>query len=800
MSEAASRPTFLPQTGQIAELIARHDWSLTALGTVETWSAATRTTVAWLLRSPVPIVSLWGEDGVMIYNDAYAQFAGRRHPGLLGCAVREGWPEVAAFNDNVMRVCLSGGTLSYKDQELVLYRSGDAERVWMNLDYSPVVDDTGRVIGVIAIVIETSDFVRSTQALRELNEDLERQVLERAHEQGTTWNVNPDMLAVVSMDGHFITTNPAWGVRLGYTPHEMRGAYFADLLHPDDVPSARQALEKLVQGEAVIEVENRYRAKDGAYRWFSWVCVPEVDKIYCIVRDVTDEKAARAERDQLWRLSEDMLARASYDGRMSAVNPAWTMVLGWTEQELLTNPYADIIHPEDVGATTTALMQMGRTGQPTRFENRILSKSGQWTSIGWTVSPEADNVNFIAVGRDLSEYKARETELAQAQELLRQSQKMEAVGQLTGGLAHDFNNILGGIGGSLEAISRRVAQGRLSDVDHFLSEASQSVKRASALTQRLLAFSRRQTLDPKPVDVNLLIGGILQLVHRSVGPGIAVQARTENSSWPTFVDAGQLENALLNLCLNARDAMPDGGSLVIESQNVWLDPKTVAQHDIEPGAYVRLSVSDTGSGMPPEVMARAFDPFFTTKPIGQGTGLGLSMVYGFAGQSGGAAEIASEVGQGTKVTIYLPRHSEAEQIGLEKDFTQPAVAKAEHSETVLLVDDEPLIRMVAADYLEELGYSVIEAADGPSAMKVLNSNRPINLLVTDVGLPNGMNGRQLADAARVARNGLKVLFITGYAENAVLNPAHFNQDMHVMTKPFEMDAFGRKVNELAGRS
>lgn len=798
MSAQKLRPAFLPATGEMSDLIAGYDWAATSLGAIETWSPTVKTSVALLLRSPVPIVSLWGAEGVMIYNDAYSIFAGRRHPALLGSEVRQGWPEVADFNDHVMRVGLAGGTLSYKDQELTLHRYGTAEQVWMNLDYSPVVDDEGTVLGVISIVNDTSERVRAARALQALNEELERRVLERAHELGTTWNLNPDMLAVVSMEGRFITTNPAWGRTLGYSPEEMRNADYVGFLHPDDIALSQAAMSRLQQGEAVLEVENRYRTRDGAYRWFLWVCVPEGDKIYCIIRDITDEKAARAERDQLWRLSEDMLARADYAGNMSAVNPAWTQVLGWSEEELLTNPYADIIHADDVPATTAALAEMGRTGQPTRFENRILTKSGIWTPIGWTVSPEADSLNFIAVGRDLSEYKAREAELADAQDLLRQSQKMEAVGQLTGGLAHDFNNILAGIGGSLEMISTRLAQGRVGELDRYITGASAAAKRAAGLTQRLLAFSRRQTLDPKPTNLNTLVNGLLELIHRSVGPAIHVETAGAAGLWTTFVDAGQLENALLNLCINARDAMPDSGKLTIETGNRWMDLRTARARGLEPGQYVSLCVSDTGTGMTPDVVARAFDPFYTTKPIGQGTGLGLSMVYGFAGQSGGAVRIYSEVGKGTMICIYLPRHAAEADRDADLPKQQADAPRSDAGETILVVDDEPLIRMIATEQLEELGYTVLEAGDGPSALKILNSSRMIDLLITDVGLPSGMNGRQLADAARVTRPELEVLFITGYAENAVLNHGHLDAGMHVMTKPFEMDTFARRVKELIG--
>lgn len=799
MPAGSSRPSCLPESGEAADVIHRFDWSKTSLGPIESWSVTIQTIVATMLRSPVAIATMWGDEGVMIYNDAYVEIAGKRHPGLMGSAVREAWPEAAEFNDHVMKSGMAGKTLSYKDQPLTLFRNGVAEDVWLDLDYSPVADEDGTTLGVFAVLRDTSERVKAARQLEALNEDLERQVLERVLEQGTTWNINPDMLAVMGMDGRFLATNPAWGKTLGYTPHEMRGFTYSDLLHPDDIADADQAVATLMGGEAVIEVENRYRTKDGAYRWFSWVCVPENGKIYCIIRDVTNEKIARAERDQLWRLSQDMLARASYDGEMSAVNPAWGKVLGWSEQELLTNPYVDIIHPEDVPGTTAALVEMAKTAQPTKFENRILTKSGVWTPIGWTVSPEADNVNFIAVGRDLSDYKAQEEELADAQEQLRQAQKIEAIGQLTGGLAHDFNNILAGIAGSLEMMKTRLAQGRVGELDRYIVGATGATKRAAALTQRLLAFSRRQTLAPKTTDVNALVTGMLELVHRSIGPSIEVQTDAADNLWTTFVDAGQLENALLNLCINARDAMPDGGTLTIKTGNHWLDARTAKEVGLKAGEYISLCVADSGTGMSAEVMSRAFDPFYTTKPIGQGTGLGLSMVHGFAGQSNGAVRIESRIGEGTTISIYLPRHgaeADAEEGG---EAQQAPAPQSSGGETVLVVDDEPLVRMVAVEQLEELGYRVLEADDGKSALAILNADTQINLLVTDVGLPNGMNGRQLAEAARMARPDLGVLFITGYAENAVLNHGHLEQGMHVMTKPFQNDVFARKVNDLIGR-
>ena len=381
------------------------------------------------------------------------------------------------------------------------------------------------------------------------------------------------------------------------------------------------------------------------------------------------------------------------------------------------------------------------------------------------------------------------------EEALRQSQKMEAVGQLTGGIAHDFNNLLTGITGSLELLGIRIAQGRLNDVERYSIAAQGAAKRAAALTHRLLAFSRRQTLDPKPTDVNRLVSGMEDLVRRTVGPAIEVEVVEAVGLWATLVDPNQLENALLNLCINARDAMPEGGRLTIETANRWIDARTARERELEPGQYVSLSVSDTGTGMPPEVIAKAFDPFFTTKPLGLGTGLGLSMIYGFARQSGGQVRIYSEVGDGTNVCLYLPRHfGEAEDAGVDAELAD--APRALDGETVLVVDDEPTVRMLVIEVLEELGYKAIEAADGAAGLKLLQSSARIDLLVTDVGLPGGMNGRQMADAARVGRPELKILFITGYAENAVVGNGFLDPGMHVMTKPFAMEALAGRIKAL----
>lgn len=457
----------------------------------------------------------------------------------------------------------------------------------------------------------------------------------------------------------------------------------------------------------------------------------------------------------------------------------------------------------------------------------IAASKGRFEAEGWRVRKDGSHfwahvvidpvfdetgtlVGFAKVTRDITAkresetslelarvalFQSQEAALVQSRASLFQSHKMEAVGQLTGGIAHDFNNMLAGISGCLELLQTRVNQGRVDDLARYLVTAQTSVKRAASLTHRLLAFSRQQPLSSKATNVNRLMAGMEDLIHQTIGPSISVEAVGAVELWNTLADPNQLENVLLNLCINARDAMPRGGRLTIETANRWLDEPAARSRDMPPGQYVSLCVSDTGTGMTPEVIRRAVDPFFTTKPEGQGTGLGLSMIHGFAKQSGGQVRIYSELGQGSTVCIYLPRHrgdaeSEAEPIGLQQPL------RTGMGETVLVVDDEATVRMLISEVLAEMGLGTIEAADGPAALKVLKSDTRVDLLITDIGLPGGMNGRQMVDAAHKFRPNLKVLFITGYAENAVIGNGILEPDMHLVTKPFALEHLAHRVRDI----
>ncbi len=441
-------------------------------------------------------------------------------------------------------------------------------------------------------------------------------------------------------------------------------------------------------------------------------------------------------------------------------------------------------------------------GEPARYAGVVIDISA--TKASEAALREGEALQLAALERQVRERTAAleaalarlRTEAAERERtgaLLRQRQKMEAIGQLTGGIAHDFNNMLQGIGGGLELMQRRIAQGRPEDAAPFVAQAQQSVERAAALTHRLLSFARRQPLDPEPVNVDALAEGLRELLGRTVGPQVRIVLRMDGGAWPVLCDASQLEGVLLSLCLNARDAMPGGGDVTIATRQVTLGQAEVAgQEGASPGEFVEIAVSDTGSGMSASVQARAFEPFFTTKPFGEGTGLGLSQVYGFVRQSCGVLELRSAEGEGTVVRLCLPRHAATGKA------EAPAPDGPGARRLILLVEDEPLLREMTAESLRDQGYDVLEADDAAAALAALAQGARPALLVTDVGLPNGANGRQLAEAARTTRPGLPVLFVTGYEGGG--QEGRLEPGMAVLRKPFRLNVLGKQVAALIAES
>ena len=621
----------------------------------------------------------------------------------------------------------------------------------------------------------------------------------------------PQIIWITDADGRVEFFNRQWSAYTGATYAPGTAAEVAaDFIHPDDGQASIDAFRAARDAGAAYVAEHRIRSASGAYRWFLVRAEPYVDpatgkivrwfgasvdihdrreaeaRLHELNRTLEEQVAARsAERDRLWNLSQDMLARADFDGMMSAVSPAWSQVLGWSESELLARGYATFMHPDDTAPTLAALERMAETGQATRFENRIATRDGGWRNIEWTVAPEADGENFIAVGRDVSAARAREAELKSAQEALRQSQKMEAMGQLTGGVAHDFNNLLSPIIGGLDILLRR---GVGDERDRRLIDgALQSAERAKTLVQRLLAFARRQPLQARAVDLGKLVAGMAELVDSTSGPNVFVQVRIDSRVPAVRADANQLEMAILNLAVNARDAMPDGGTLAISAAP---DSGTAAGLPARREGYVRLSVEDTGHGMDEATRARAIEPFFSTKGLGRGTGLGLSMVQGLALQLGGGFAIDSAPGQGTRISLWLPVSSEppAEVEAVAASAPLDATRGA-----ALVVDDEDLVRLTTADMLADLGYEVVEARSGEQALELVEAGLEPVLVVTDHLMP-GVDGVQLARRLSARRPDLPILIVSGYAEGEGLVP-----DLARLTKPFRKADLVRSLAALRER-
>jgi len=687
--------------GEMAARIRAFDWDSTALGPIGRWPASLRNTVQTVLASPVPLVLLWSEQGYMVYNDAYSAFAGGRHPYLLGCPVELGWPEIADFNRHVMNTCLAGGTLSYRDKELVLLRNGKPEDVWLDLYYSPVAGDDGAPAGVIAVVVETTERVltecwrqRAEAALHETNERLQLALNTGAVLGTWVWDIRSDRVTGDERFARTFSVPPATALA-GIERTRMR-----DLIHPDDLAQTEAVTLEAVRTGEPFRTEYRIRRPDGSYVW------------------------------------------AQANGRC--------------EFDAHGEPYrfpGVLVDIHDRKVAEQALRQLTET-----LEQRV-----------------ADAVAARAAVEDQ----------------LRQAQKMEAIGGLTGGVAHDFNNVLQVIDGNLQMLASELADNPAAQ--RRIAAAANAVTRGAKLAAHLLAFARRQPLSPAVVNPHRLLDGMAEMLHRALGETIRIDMALEPDLWNVLVDRNQLENALLNLAINGRDAMRGEGTLVIGAHNVVLDEARCGDRaELSPGEYLVFSVSDTGAGMPPDVLEHVFEPFFTTKPDGHGTGLGLSMVFGFVKQSGGHTQIDSTVGQGTTVRLYFPRCADSESD--EPSNSRPA-ATGGH-ETVLVVEDDADVRLTVVDMLAQLGYTVLTAPNGDAALDFIASDVPIDLLFTDVIMPGAVKSGELARRAAARVPPVPVLFTSGHTRNEIFHHGKLDPSVTLLSKPYRRDELALKVRSV----
>jgi PAS domain S-box-containing protein len=681
----------------MAGRIRAFNWSLTDLGPMDNWSRSLRSAVQVLLASPVPLVMLWGRQGYMIYNDAYSVFAGGRHPYLLGTPVELGWPEVADFNRNVVDTCLAGGTLSFRDKQLVLLRDGKPEDVWMDLYYSPVPGDNDAPAGVMAIVVETTAHVVSErlresaeQAFRAANERLQLALNAGSLVGSFVWDIKANLL---SGDERFARTfsYPADQLVEGVP---IEGA--AEIIHPDDRERVDQLIAHTVAHGGPYNAEYRIRRPDGEY---------------------------------IWILAS---GRCEFDANGEPLRFPGVLI---------------DIHERKMAEES--LLQLTRT-----LEHRVVE-----------------------------EVRARSA----VEEKLRQSHKLEAIGGLTGGVAHDFNNLLQVIAGNLYLLARQEPDNPR--VQKRVNAATAAVERGAKLSSQLLAFARRQALSPAVYSLRRIYEGLGELLQRALGETIHVDIRLPEDGWRIHVDRNQLENALLNLAINARDAMKGEGTITVSAENVALDKEACAGRELSPGEYVLLKVSDTGSGMAPNVLARAFEPFFTTKPDGHGTGLGLSMVFGFVKQTGGHIEIISTVDSGTEVRMYFPRSLRPEML----ETPNHTITFAGGHETILVVEDDEAVRATSVELLQQAGYNTLVAANGDDAMAILRSGAAIDLIFTDVVMPGLIKSADLAIWARQQSPQVPVLFTSGHTRDVLSRTHELGSSTFLLSKPYGPDALGEMI-------
>ncbi|MBX9408538.1 PAS domain-containing protein [Pseudomonas baetica] len=686
--------------GEMAGRICAFDWRQTELGPLETWPASLCSTVQMMLASPLPLVMLWGRAGYMIYNDAYSTFAGGRHPFLLGSPVELGWPEVAEFNRHVVDTCLAGGTLSFRNKDMVLLRDGIPEEVCLDLYYSPVANDEGVPSGVMAIVVDTTEFMRS-ERLRQAAEDAYRADNERvrlALNAGAllgsfVWDVRNDVL---SADERFARTfsYPA-DQDLTDLPQKLTEAR----IHPDDLAWVQERVNQVLQTGEPYNAEYRVLRPDGNYMWVQ----------------------------------------------------------------------------------ASGACEFNEQGEPFRFPGVLIDIHER------KIAEES----LLKFTRNLEQRVADEVgaRLA-AEEQLRQSQKLEAIGGLTGGVAHDFNNLLQVIAGNLHLLARHEPNN--ANVQRRVSASLAAVERGAKLSSQLLAFARRQPLSPAVCNLQQIFEGVGELLQRALGETIQIDVQLPQAPWHINVDRNQLENAILNLAINARDAMKGEGTIVLSASNVALDGEFCVGKGITPGEFVRVAVSDTGPGIPPQMLEQVFEPFFTTKADGQGTGLGLSMVFGFVKQSGGHVEIDSAPGEGTRVQLYFARSLRP----IREEAPNIESQLGGGHETILVVEDNDAVRASAVELLREEGYRVLTAGNGDVAMQMLLEGCDVDLIFTDVVMPGLIKSSDLFVWSKVQVPPVAVLFTSGHTRDIISRNHQLSPDTHLLSKPYSPEALLQMIRDV----
>ncbi|WP_337270803.1 hybrid sensor histidine kinase/response regulator [Oryzifoliimicrobium ureilyticus] len=821
--------------GACGELIRQMDWSSTSLGPLEEWSSSLRSTVANIVNSPVAKVLMWGPDHVLIYNDAYREIAGDKHPAALGSGVMDVWPEIWDWNKEMIACGLRGELRSFHDQSMTLIRGGKPHTFTFDLFYTPVYETDGKINGVMCTVIDNSDRIAMEARLAYSEAELRR-----------VTDAVPMMIAYVDRSYTYRFANAMYEDWFGKAPKEIVGHSVSDVIGEELFQDRKPDIDRALAGETVTVETDMPRAGHSPRR-FEVRYVPNIEAdgtipgVHILGIDVED----RAVREAQLAMSNSRFRTAmnavhgilwtnSADGRMNGEQPGWAALTGQKFDEYQGFGWAEAVHPDDQESSVETWNEAVANRTMYVHEHRVRRHDGAWRDFAIRalpiISDAGDIIEWVGVHTDITHQRAAEKALREqatvlarqvrhrerAEEQLRQlnetlearviaeiaerrhaetklaqAQKMETVGKLTGGVAHDFNNLLQVVSGNLQLLAKEVAGNDRAQTK--IANAMAGVARGSKLASQLLAFGRRQALEPKVVNISRFVRDMDDMIRRAIGEAIEVETVVGGGLWNTFVDPTQIENALLNLAINARDAMNGRGKLTIELLNAHLDDDYARSHDeVTAGQYVMMAVSDTGSGMSPEIIDKVFEPFFSTKAEGKGSGLGLSMVYGFVKQSGGHVKIYSEVGHGTTVKLYLPRAHEAEDVEVVVD-NGPIVGG---TETVLVVEDDAEVRETVIAMLTDLGYRTLKAVDAASALTVIDSGIPIDILFTDVVMPGQLKSPELARKARERLPNIAVLFTSGYTENSIVHGGKLDAGVELLSKPYTREALARKFRHV----
>jgi PAS domain S-box-containing protein len=789
-----------PQPGEMRRRVDEFDWAASPLGPRQKWSRSLELAVQMVLANGFPMTLRWGEDLVQIYNDAYASLLDDKHPRALGRPAREVCPEIWEQFGPMSLAILRGerGGFFGIDHPLTVFRHGGSEEANFTVSYSPVPDPAAPngIGGLLFTAFETTARVRSEKTLHLLTHQLEAQVRERDR----TWAVSEDLLGVSNFEGYFTSVNPAWSALLGWSEDEIKSMHVNELRHPDDAAAANAGRARLAQGVPTVRMENRFRHKDGSWRWLAWTMTADAGQIYVAGRHITNEKWAAEqlrESERQFRLlvagvTDYALYMLDPKGIVSSWNAGAERIKGYAAEDIVGRHFSRFYTDEDRadGLPERALTIAANAGK-WESESVRVRKDGShfWAHVVIDAIRDEQGklLGFAKITRDITERRDAQAALERAQQQLAQAQKMEALGQLTGGVAHDFNNLLMVVSGHAQALLGRLSGPK--DV-RALEAIQAAASRGENLTRQLLTFSRRQPINPKTVDLGQTVAAFRDVLASSARGNIHLRVDIPADVWPISIDIPEFELALVNLIVNARDAMPEGGIIRLSAANVALSSEETAEK--LNGDFVALTVTDTGTGIPPDIIGKVFEPFFTTKSPDKGTGLGMSQAYGFARQSGGAIAIASEVGRGTDVTIYLPRDAGVAAAVTLPERADPAPG---HGETILLVEDNPDVKTVATAMLEQLDYRTVAVESAAAALNVLKSGLPIDLVFTDVMLPGDIDGVALAHTIRGRYPQLPIVLTSGYAK--ALGARH---GLPILRKPYQLAALAQTIRDnLAGQ-